>query len=53
MKGNWTISVLVSILILGALGLSQEVYAVNIESNGAGDGIWNDPEIWNGDLIET
>ena len=42
-----------SILILGALGSSQEVYAVNIESNGTGDGIWNDPEIWNGDLIEA
>ena len=53
MKSNWAIPVLGSILILGALGLSQEVYAVNIESNGTGDGIWNDPEIWNGDLIET
>ena len=39
MKSNWAIPVLGSILILGALGSSQEVYAVNIESNGTGDGI--------------
>jgi len=39
MNGNWTIPVLVSILILGSLGLSQQVFALPISvthSNVAG-----------------
>ena len=51
MRAHWAIPVLVSILILGALGFSPDAYAANLESNGTGGGSWTSAATWAGGIV--
>jgi len=46
MMGKWAIPVIVSILILGALGFTQEAEAATFTTVQSGD--WDDPATWEG-----